>query len=48
MPLGITVTLLVLGVTAMIAVAGYLIDKGEEREERKEFTRVSHPGSSQR
>jgi hypothetical protein len=47
MPLAVTVTLLVLGVTAMAAVAGYLIDKGEEREERKEFTRISHPESSQ-
>jgi hypothetical protein len=48
MPLGVIVTLLVLSVTALTAVAGYLIDKGEEQEERKEFTRVSHPDSSQR
>jgi hypothetical protein len=48
MPLAVIVTLLVLGVTALTAVAGYLIDKGEEREERKEFTRVSHSDSSQR
>jgi hypothetical protein len=38
MPLGITVTLLVLGVTVLTAVAAYLIDKDEEREERKQFT----------
>ena len=44
MPLGITVTLLVLGVTALAAVAGYLIDKSEERQERREFTRVSRSG----
>jgi len=48
MPLAVTVTLLVLGITAMTAVVGYLIDKGEECEERKEFTRVSHPDSSRR
>jgi len=44
MPLGITVTLLVLGVTALAGVAGYLIDKSEERQERQPFTRVSRPG----
>ena len=38
MPLGITVVLLVLGVTALFALAGYLIDKSEASEERKEFT----------
>jgi hypothetical protein len=43
MPLAVTVTLLVLGVTAIVAVAGYLIHKSEEREERKEFSRVSQP-----
>ena len=47
MPLAVTVTLLVLAVTAVAAVAGYLIDKGEEREERKNLTRVSHRDSSQ-
>ncbi len=36
MPLALTVTLLVLGVTALAALSGYLIDKGEEREERKQ------------
>jgi len=44
MPLGITVTLLVLGVTVLVGVAGYLVDKSEERQERQPFTRVSRPG----
>jgi hypothetical protein len=39
MPLPVTVTLIVLGVTCLAAVAGYLIDKGEERQERKQFNR---------
>ena len=39
MPLALTVTLLVLGVTVLAAVGGYLIDKEEEREERKELTK---------
>jgi len=34
--LGVIVTLLVLGVTALSAVAGYLIDKSEEREEHRQ------------
>jgi hypothetical protein len=34
MPLGLAVLLLVLGVTALVAVAGYVIDKSEERLER--------------
>ncbi len=38
MPLAVTVTLLVLGITCLVAVAGYWIDKGEEREERGQFT----------
>jgi hypothetical protein len=41
MPLPVTVTLLVLGVTMLAAVAGYLIDKSEEREERGVFTRLN-------
>ena len=34
MPLGLAVVLLVLCVTALVGVAGYVIDKGEERLER--------------
>ncbi len=34
MPLGLVVLLLVLGVTALVGVAGYVIDKSEERKER--------------
>ncbi len=34
MPLGLIVLLLVLGVTALLGVAGYVIDKSEERQER--------------
>lgn len=48
MPLGITVTLLVLGVTVAAAVAGYLIDKGEEQQERLGITTVSDPENSSR
>jgi len=39
MPLALIVLLLVLSVTALAALGGYLIDKGEEREERKELTK---------
>ena len=39
MPLALTVTLLVLGVTVLTGLAGYLLDKEEQREERKEFIR---------
>lgn len=46
MPLGITVTLLVLGVTVAAAVAGYLIDKSEERQERMGITTVAEPKNS--
>jgi hypothetical protein len=34
MPLGLVVLLLVLGVTALVGVAGYAIDKTEARRER--------------
>ncbi len=34
MPLGLAVLLLVLGVTVLVGVAGYVIDKSEERQER--------------
>jgi hypothetical protein len=34
--LGLTVVLLVLGVTAVVGVVGYLIDKGAARIDRKE------------
>lgn len=43
MPLALTVTLLVLGVTALAAAAGYLIDKSEQREERKDFSGTTRP-----
>jgi hypothetical protein len=36
MPLGLAVLLVVLGVTALAAAVGCLIDKSAEREERKE------------
>jgi hypothetical protein len=36
MPLGLTVVLLVLGVTAVVGAVGYLIDKSAERDDRKE------------
>ena len=36
MPLGLEVLLVVLVVTVIFAVFGYLIDKSAEREERKE------------
>jgi hypothetical protein len=36
MPLAVTVVLLVTGVTAVVAVAGYLIDLGVRRAENKE------------
>jgi hypothetical protein len=36
MPLAVTVVLLVTGVTALVAVAGYLIDIGVRREEKKQ------------
>ena len=39
MPLAVTVTLVVLGVTCLAAVAGYLIDKSEQRREREEVTK---------
>jgi len=35
MPLALTVSLLVLAVIVAVGFAGYWIDKGEEREERK-------------
>ena len=36
MPLGLTVVLLVLGVTAVVGVVGYLIDRGAARDDRRE------------
>ena len=36
MPLAVTVVLLVTGVTAVVAVFGYLIDRGVRRQENKE------------
>jgi hypothetical protein len=36
MPLGLAVLLVVLGVTALVAAVGYLIDKSAERHEHKE------------
>jgi hypothetical protein len=36
MPLGLTVVLLVLGVTAVVGLLGYLIDKGAARDDRRE------------
>ena len=35
MPLGLTVVLLVFGVTAVVGAVGYLIDKSAERNEHK-------------
>jgi len=35
MPLGLSVLLLVLGVTAVFGFAGYLIEKSEDEQERK-------------
>ena len=35
MQLGLTVVLLVLGVTAVVGAVGYLIDKSAERDEHK-------------
>ena len=34
MPLGLAVVLLVLTITALVGVLGYVIDKSEERQER--------------
>ncbi len=39
MPLGLTVSLLVLGAVVMVGVAGYLIDKSAESDERQEHHR---------
>ncbi len=36
MPLALTVLLLVLGVTAVVGVAGYVVDRSTARQERKE------------
>ena len=36
MPLAVTVTLLVLGITVMTAVVGYLIDRSAARNDRRE------------
>jgi|KBSMisStaDraftv2_1062788.scaffolds.fasta_scaffold2414091_2 hypothetical protein len=36
MPLGLTVLLAVLGVTALFALVGYVIDKDEQRYEREQ------------
>jgi hypothetical protein len=36
MPLGLTVVLLVFGVTAVVAVVGYLIDRSAARDDRRE------------
>ena len=36
MPLAIAVVLLVLGVTALIGIAGYLVDRSTARLERKD------------
>ncbi len=36
MPLGLTVVLLVLGVTAVVGVVGYLIDRNAARNDRRE------------
>jgi hypothetical protein len=36
MPLGLSVVLLVLGVTAVVGVLGYLIDRGAARDDRRE------------
>ena len=39
MLLALKVLLLVLGVTVLAGLGGYLVDRGEEREERKEWTK---------
>jgi hypothetical protein len=36
MPLGLAVVLLVLGVTAVVGVVGYLIDRSAARNDRRE------------
>ena len=36
MPLALAVVLLVLGVTALVAIAGYLVDRSTARQERKD------------
>lgn len=36
MPLALTVLLLVFAVTAVVAIAGYLVDRSTARQERKE------------
>ena len=36
MPIAVTVILLVLGVTAVVGIAGYLVDRSTARQERKE------------
>jgi hypothetical protein len=36
MPLGLTVVLLVFGVTAVVGVVGYLIDRSAARNDRRE------------
>jgi hypothetical protein len=36
MPLALAVVLLVLGVTALVGIAGYLLDRSTARQERKD------------
>jgi hypothetical protein len=36
MPLAVTVVLLVLGVTAVVGIAAYVVDRSTARQERKE------------
>jgi len=36
MPIALTVVLLVLGVTAVVGIAAYLVDRSTARQERKE------------
>jgi uncharacterized membrane protein YsdA (DUF1294 family) len=36
MPLALTVVLLVLGVTAVVGIAAYIVDRSTARQERKE------------
>jgi hypothetical protein len=36
MPIAVTVFLLVFGVTAVVAIAAYAVDRGTAREERKD------------
>jgi hypothetical protein len=36
MPLALTVVLLVLGVTAVVGIAAYVVDRSTARQERKE------------